>query len=318
MAVLGTRYADLAIEQEALAPLGAELVSGDGASAAAIADVAASADVILAGSRPRFDMEVLAGLRCRGIVRYGIGTDSIDLQAARAQGIAVARVSDYGTEAVAFHTVCLVGALLRRLPEADHGVRTGQWGFAELRPLQLPSVLTAGVIGFGRIGQQVASYLNAWGMRVLAHDEFIDVPTTSTVRPAQLDELLELSDVVTLHVPGTSDGRPLLDSARLASMRAGSVLVNTARGALVDLGALARGLADGRPARAALDVYPVEPPTLAILDEVADRVLFTPHMAWYTEDSERDMREKAVAEAVRLLRGEALREPVVELPESAR
>lgn len=311
VAVLGTRYPDFGIELAAFEGLDIELRSGDGGTQETILEVASTADVVLAGSRPRFDAEVLAGLRCRGIVRYGIGTDTIDLEAAAAHGIAVARVSDYGTEAVAFHAVSLATALLRRLVEADRGVRGGEWGVAGIRPLHQPSGLTAGVIGFGRIGRQVARYLSGLGMTVLAHDEYVEVPTTPEVSPASLEELLSVSDVVTLHAPGAPDGTPLLGAQQLALMRPGSVLVNTSRGSLVDVPGLVAGLATGRPSGAALDVFPSEPPDLTVFDAVADRMIFTPHMAWYTEESEADMRRKAAAEAVRMLRGEALHDPVV-------
>ncbi|MGH9252151.1 MAG: C-terminal binding protein [Acidimicrobiales bacterium] len=311
VAIVGTRYHDLSVEEEVLGPLGVELVTGDGGSAEDILSVAASAAVVLAGSRPRFDDHVLARLDCHGIVRYGIGTDTIDLDAARRHGIAVARVSDYGTEAVAFHAISLVTALLRRLREADRVVRAGEWGVAGLRPLHLPSRLTAGVVGYGRIGRQTATYLRGLGFSLCAYDEYVDVPASDGVEAVSLDELLERSDVVTLHIPGGTDGTPLLDAPRLARMCPGSVLVNTARGSLVDVPALVRALADGRPAAAALDVYPTEPPHVTAFDSVADRVLLTPHMAWYTEESEMDMRRKAAEEAARLLRGEPLRDPVV-------
>ena len=311
VAVLGTRYTDLSVEETALAPLGADLVVGDGGSAEAIVDVAARADVVLAGSQPRFDAAVLDRLSCRGIVRYGIGVDSVDLDAAAARGIAVARVSDYGTEAVAFHAVTLATALLRRVVEADRTVRTGGWGVADLRPLRLPSTLTAGVVGYGRIGRQAAAYFRGLGMQVLAHDEHVDVPAGDGLSPASLDELLAGSDVVSLHAPGAADGAPLLDADRLATMRAGSILVNTARGSLVDTEALVDALSAGRLAAAALDVFTTEPPHLGVFEPVADRLLLTPHMAWYTEESELDMRRKAADEAVRLLRGEPLRDPIV-------
>lgn len=312
VAILGTRYPDFTIEEETLRPLGVSLVSGDGESADAIVEVAQDAAVILAGSRPRFDADVLARLSCRGIVRYGIGTDSIDLEAARREGIAVARVSDYGTEAVAFHAVSLAVAQLRRLAEADRAIRSGGWGFAELRPLHQPSEIRVGVVGYGRIGRRAARYFQGLGMRVGAHDAYADVPAHDEVEAMGLDLLLETSDVVSLHAPGNHDGRPLLDAASLGRMRPGSVLVNTARGSLVDLKALVEGLRVGRPARAALDVYPQEPFDLTVLEDVGDRVLLTPHMAWYTEESEMDMRRKAAAETVRLLSGEPLADPVVE------
>jgi D-3-phosphoglycerate dehydrogenase len=202
-------------------------------------------------------------------------------------------------------------ALFRRLPEADAALRGGAWGVAGLRPLHLPSASVAGVVGYGRIGRQAAAYLRGLGFSVVAHDEYVDVPAGDGVRSASLDEVLETSDLVTLHAPGDPSGRPLLDADRLARMKPGSVLVNTSRGSLVDLPALLDGLAAGRPRFAALDVFPTEPVDASVFEPVSDRVLLTPHMAWYTEESEADMRRKAAAEAARLLRGEQLREPVV-------
>lgn len=311
VAILGTRYADFAIEEQTLAPLGVSLVSGDGGSEEEIVEAAKEAAVVLAGSRPRFDASVLERLTCRGIVRYGVGTDSIDLQAARRYGIAVARVSDYGAEAVAFHAVSMALAQLRRLPEADRTVRSGAWGFAELRPLHEPSRLVAGVVGYGRIGRRTAACMRALGMRVCAYDPNVAIPETESLASGDVLELLRSSDVVLLHTPATEDGSPLLDASALGHMRPGSVLVNTARGSLVDLPALVAGLREGRPARAALDVYPEEPPDPAVFADVGDRVLLTPHMAWYTEESETDMRRKAAAEAARLLSGQPLADPVV-------
>jgi D-3-phosphoglycerate dehydrogenase len=310
VAILGTRYQDFSIEQGVLAPLDVRLVSGDGGSPEAIWQVAAGAAVVLAGSRPRFSDEVLAGLSCRGIVRYGVGVDSVDLDAARRRGIAVARVSDYGAEAVAFHAVSMAVAQLRRLAEADRAVKAGSWGFAELRPMHEPGGLVAGIVGYGRIGRRATAFLRGLGMRVVAHDPYVDIPDVPAL---DLFDLLRTSDVVLLHAPGSSDGGPLLDAAALAHMRRGSVLVNAARGSLVDLPALAAALRRGRPGRAALDVYPEEPPDLAVFAGVADRVLLTPHMAWYTVESETDLRRKAAAEAARMLRGEPLADPVVQV-----
>lgn len=312
VAILGTRYEDFSIEEDVLSSLDVELVEGAGASAEDIVAVAADAAVVLAGSRPRFDAAVLGQLRCAGIVRYGIGTDAIDLDAAKQHGIAVARVSDYGTEAVAFHAVSMAMAAVRRLPQADRLLRDGGWGVADVRPLHLPSTMTAGIVGYGRIGRQASKYLTALGFSVLAFDEYVDVRRDDSAVAVSFEELLERSDIVTLHAPGDSSGRPLLAAAELARMKPGSVLINTARGSLIDVGALIDGLRAGRPAFAGLDVFASEPADAGVFEPVADRVLLTPHMAWYTEESEADMRRKAAAEAARLLRGEPLVDPVVE------
>ncbi|MFA9444271.1 NAD(P)-dependent oxidoreductase [Egicoccus sp. AB-alg6-2] len=312
VAVLGTRYPDLSIEEAVLADHDVRLVTGDGADADAILAVAGEAELILCGSRPRFDAEVLARLSCRGIVRYGIGTDSIDLDAAREQGIWVARVSDYGTEAVAVHALALAMSGFRRVVASDRWVRAGNWGFDHLRPLHLPSASAAAVVGYGRIGRYAAGLFAGIGFRVLVHDPFVSEVAEGHEQVADLHDLLAAADVVSLHVPGNADGTPLLGAAELANCRPGSVLVNTARGSLIDPDALVTALRTGRPAVAALDVHAQEPVDASRFDAVADQVVLTPHTAWYSEESEADMRQKAARAAEALLRGERPDDVVVD------
>lgn len=311
VAIVGTRFEDFRIEEEVLGPLGATFVDGGGATADELLATAADADVVLAGSAPRFDARVIAELSATAIVRYGIGIDKIDVDAAREHGKWVVRITDYGTDAVATHAVTLALAGVRRLVAADGTVRRGSWGFAELRPLHLPSAQTAGVVGFGRIGRRTAQLLVGLGFDVVAYDPFTEVTDPAVRALGSLEELLAAADVVSLHAPAAPSGAPLLDADRLARMRHGSVLVNTARGALVDLDALVAGLATGRPGHAALDVFPSEPPDVTVFDEVADRVTLTPHMAWYTAQSEADVRRKAALEARRILEGHQPVEAVV-------
>lgn len=311
VAILGTRYPDFAVETEIL---GSEvtIVSATGASPDEIVETTRGAQVILAGSIPRFDRGVIERLDgCRAIVRSGIGVDSIDLVAAREAGIWVAYVPDYGTEAVAQHTLALALAATRRLGETDRLVKRGDWGFADLRPLHLPGSMTAGVVGYGRIGKRVAELLAAVGFeRILAHDPYAH-PTGTTVEFVGLTDLLSRSDVVCLHAPGPADGRPLLGTAQLACLKPGSVLVNASRGNLVDVEALAVALHGGAPRIAALDVFEPEPPDLAPFDGVVDRLILSPHMAWYTEESQADLRRKSAEEAKRLLAGSPPLHPIV-------
>lgn len=308
VAVLGTRYPDLSVEESVLGPLGAEIVAGDGASSDAIVEQAGDADVILAGSGPRFDADTLDRLRAKAIVRYGVGTESIDLAAASRRGMWVAYVPDYGTEAVSFHALSLALAAARKLIAADARVRSGKWGFADLRPLHLPSALTASVVGLGRIGARMATLLQAVGYEVVAHDPYVATPPDG-VTLVPLAEALAC-DVVSLHAPGRSDGTPLLGAPELGAMKDGAILVNTSRGSLVDQRALVEALKTGRPGMAALDVFDSEPPAADLFAEVADRVVLSPHMAWYSEESERDLRNKAANEAARVLRGDPPENPV--------
>jgi D-3-phosphoglycerate dehydrogenase len=317
VAILGTRYPDLTIEEAVLHPLGAVLVSAPGRSEDEIVATAEGASVILAGSSPRFTRSVLERLHgCLGIVRAGIGVDSVDLAAAAHLDMWVVNVPDYGTEAVAQHTLAMALAATRRLGEADSIVKRGGWGFATLRPLHAPGMLTAGVVGFGRIGRRVAGLLLSVGYgRLLAHDPLSE-PDAHRVEPASLSQLLAESDLVCLHAPPPAVGMPMLGSAELGLMKPNSVLVNCARGSLIDQGALAAALWAGAPGLAALDVFEPEPPDLSIFQTVTDRLLLSPHMAWYTEESEADLRRQSAEEAKRILTGEAPLHPVVKRKEA--
>ena len=303
VAILGTRWTDFSIEREVLASLSVEIHSGEGSSAEEVVEAAGDADVILAGSSPHFDAATLDRLICRGIVRYGVGTDSIDLGAAAERGMWVAYVPDYGTEAVSLHAVALILAALRRLIEADYLVKQGGWGLDHLRPLHAPSGLTAGVIGFGRIGSATASHLSSLGFRVLAYDPYTSVP--EGLGSASIDRLLREADIVSLHAPLHAGSEPLIGRPELEKMKSGAVLVNTARGSLIDDTALVEGLAKGTPGIAALDVYANEPPNISLFEPVIDRMILTPHMAWYTEESEAELRRRAAEEARRILFGES-------------
>ena len=305
VAILGARYADTAVEEAVLRPRGVRVVAGDGATSDDIVRQAEGATVVLAGANPRFDAHVIGRLSCRGIVRYGVGVDSVDLEAAGRAGMWVAYVPDYGTDAVALHAVALLFAALRRLVAADASVKAGDWGIGDdLRPLHAPKAITVGVVGLGRIGRRVAELLAPFGFGLLGHDAYVDVASIGLhLRKASLHEIVTASDAITLHVPGVGDGRPLLGRAELERLKPGAVVVNTARGSLIDEDALIEGLSKGVPAVAALDVFRSEPPAERFA-QVAHRVILTPHMAWYTEESELDLRTKAAQEALRIVEGE--------------
>ena len=315
VAILGTRYPDFVIEEGVLA--GVDIVAGPGATPDEIVEIAGDADVILIGSLPRFTGEVLHRLTCRALVRSGIGVDNVDLEVARALGYTVAYVPDYGTEAVAQHTLALALAANRRLGEADRLVRQGDWGFASLRPLHLPSALTVGVVGFGRIGRRTAELLHAVGFgRIVVHDAYI-TPDVDWAEQMSLEELLSVSDLVTLHAPGPQGGGALIGADEIGRMKPGSAIVNTARGSLIDPTALAAGLAVGAPTVAALDVFSPEPPDLSPYEGVIDRMILTPHAAWYTEESQADLRRKSAEEAARMLAGQTPLNAVIQPQEES-
>jgi phosphoglycerate dehydrogenase-like enzyme len=247
-----------------------------------------------------FDASVFgAAPRLRTIARVGVGTDSIDLEAATAAGVVVTTTPGLNQETTADHAVALLLAALRRLPEHDASVRRGEWSRAgALTPWDVHGT-TVGLVGCGAIGRKVARRLAGFGVRLLVCD-----PAAPAVGPWELVDLptlLERADAISLHLPLTRGTRGLIDARRLAAMRPTAVLVNTSRGGLVDEGALQRALADGRLRAAALDVFadePAVPPGLAALPNV----ILTPHIAGLSERSIARMTERATQHVIDVLR----------------
>ena len=248
--------------------------------------------------------------RCRLVVRYGVGVDNVDLQAATERGVWVANVPDYGRDEVADHTLALAMALLRGVVALDRSVRDGTWDLEPARPLRRLATLTWGVVGCGAIGTAVARRAAGLGMRVLGHD----LPTVRSEAPIQrvpLEELLEEADLVSLHAALTPDTRHLVGAAALARMRPTAHLVNTARGGLVEEAALLAALDAGALAGAALDVLEHEPPgELGWKLARHPRVVATPHAAWYSEEAFHTLKSEVAREALRVLEGGAPRSPV--------
>lgn len=260
------------------------------------------ADYVILWHRVSFDAAYFAkttGLR--GVVCASVGYDHVDVAAARAAGVPLFHVPHYGTEEVADHTMALMLALVRRIPALERHVHGGAWdwraiGVGGVRRLR---GATCGVIGLGRIGMAVAQRARAFGMHVVFHDPYNHPGVEKSLgveRVPDLEELLRRSDVVTVHVPLTARTRHLLGPRELGLMKPGSILVNTARGAVVDSAALSGALRSGRPALAGLDVVEGEPQIPAWLAD-HPQTLLTPHVAFYAAESLAELRTRA-AEAV--------------------
>jgi D-3-phosphoglycerate dehydrogenase / 2-oxoglutarate reductase len=288
-------------ERRMLAEVDADLVVADG-TRQGVASMAADADALLNTYLP-IDEDLLAQLtRCRIVARYGIGVDNIDLRAAARRGITVTNVPDYSVEEVAAHALAMILALLRRLPTADALVRDGTWSIDPLRPIRRISGLTFGLVGYGRISRRLGASIAALGGRLVAHDPYLR-PGDGLPPLVSLDELLEMSDVVSIHAPATAETRGLFDAARLARMRRGTILVNTSRGPLVVLSALMGALRSGHLGGAGLDVFEHEPPDPGDLANVPG-LLLSPHMAYYSEESLAESQRKAATQVVKVLTGQ--------------
>jgi D-3-phosphoglycerate dehydrogenase len=244
--------------------------------------------------------------RCRIVARYGVGVDTIDLKAAAELGIVVSNVPDYGTHEVSDHALALMLCLTRKIPMANGQVKRGQWDFRLMHPVRRLQVQTLGIIGLGRIGRTMAHKSHAIGLRILGHDPYVtpsDLPDYVTL--TGLGELLRQSDIVSVHCPLTEETRHLLNEKRLRLMKPGACLVNTARGHIVDETALERALTEKRLAGAAMDVLASEPGPATHPLFRHENFLCTPHMAWHSEESARELKRKAAEEVRRVLLGEA-------------
>jgi phosphoglycerate dehydrogenase-like enzyme len=259
-----------------------------------------------------FDAHVLAASPdLRVIARVGVGVDSIDVDAATVHGVAVTITPGANEATVADHTVGLMLAALRRVCEHDGAVRRGQWHRTGEHTPWLLSGSTVGLVGFGHIGRTVARRLAGFEVRVLATDPI--APRDAAVEAVSLDQLLALCDVVSLHVPLQPGTRGLIGARELALMPSHAVLVNTARGGIVDEDALVRALERGRLRAAALDVFEAEPPRASRLLSLPNVVL-SPHNAGLSIPSIEEMTRRATSSVIEVLRGtvpEHLANPLV-------
>ena len=307
IAILGTRFGAPTIEESELATFSPEFVLDAAASGDDLVTAAKDCVAILAGAPPRFTRDVLAQLpSIKTIVRYGVGIESIDLEAATEHGIIVANVPDYATEEVSLHAVSLILAGVRKLFTAHHAIKNGTWQVATVRPLFSTENQTAGIIGFGKIGQAVARKLKPFGFTLLTYDPYASSEALAEhgVTSVELSQLLQESDVISLNAPLTDTTRHIINADALKQMKPTAFIVNTGRGGLIDDMALAAALEAGEIGGAGLDVLETEPipsdhPLLK-----SDKVILTPHMAWYTDQAAQRMRQLACQEVARVLNGE--------------
>jgi D-3-phosphoglycerate dehydrogenase len=264
-----------------------------------------AAHALLVRSETKVTGELLAQAPLlRVIGRAGIGVDNIDLEAATQRGIAVLNTPGGNTISAAEHTVGLLLALVRRIPWADQSMRAGAWDRQKFQGVEL-SGKTLGVVGLGRIGAHVATIARSFGMLVVAHDPFLPEARAHElqVRLLPLDDLLKRADVVTLHLPLTDETRHLIDRRRLGLMKKSAVLINAARGGLVDEAALLGALEAEQLAGAAIDVFDTEPLPAESPLRGADRVILTPHLGAATVEAQ----ERVGHEICRLVRDALLK-----------
>jgi D-3-phosphoglycerate dehydrogenase len=301
------KFPDLALEQAAAEHAGCDLIGHHCESEAELKAAVTDADAVIT-QFARLSAPVLAAMtRARAIVRYGIGVDNVDLDAARQHGIPVANIPDYCIDEVADHTLSFILAMTRQVVTHTADLRSGHWRLAV--PVSGMKVLrdqTVGLVGFGRIGREVAARLLAFKCRVLVYDPM--VPEAEIQRlgalSVPLTQLLAESDIVSLHCPSTPATRHIIGPAALAAMKPSALLVNVARGDLVDTHALLDALQSGHLGAAALDVFDPEPLPLEHALRTLPNVVIAPHIASVSVTAVQALRQGAIARAVAAVRGQ--------------
>ena len=292
-------------EESVAAAEGIELVRAECRTEADVIRAAQGADGLIVQYAPitRAVFESLPALRV--VARYGVGVDTVDVEAATEFGVAVCNVPDYGTEDVSDHALALALSLARGVVGLDRAMRGGNYSLAPVQPLHRVAGRVFGVVGLGLIGAATARKARGVGYRTIGFDPLYEPGTTTQdgTEVVDFDELISRADVVSLHVPLNTHTRHLVNADVLEAMKPGAVLVNTCRGGVVDTEALIEALRSGGIRGAALDVFEQEPlPQDSPLLELPNTVL-TPHAAWYSEESQIELKRRTAQNAADVLAG---------------
>lgn len=303
--ILNAYYPEYSIEHAILDPLGVEVVVEEPGKDDVDAIIAAVKDASAIITREtEIDARIIDELEnCKAIVRYGIGVDNFDLEAAKAKGIYVANTPTYGCDAVAEQAVALMFGSMRRIATRDADVRAGKWDIGNAEVMYGFGGKTLGVVGLGRIARAFMKKASGLGWaRVLGYDPYVE--QLEGVELVDLDTLFAEADVISLHSPLTPETHHMVDAARLAMMKPNAVLVNTSRGGLIDTQALADALQAGKILGAGIDVFEEEPPAADNPLFACRNAVLSDHTGWYSVESLENLHRMAAEEVARVLNGE--------------
>ena len=311
VAVTDSVFPDLDPAREVLSRIGADLQLAKEPKPEAILQVARGADAVLT-TYAKLTADLITKMtRCQIISRFGIGVDNVDIVSATKSAIVVTRVPDYCLDEVSDHVMALLMSIVRKIPFINARTQSGVWQMREVVPIYRIRGAVLGLVGFGRIPQLLAPKAQAFGMRVVTHDPHVrpDAFSRAGVESVEFDYLVKISDYISVHTPLIPATYHLFNPDVLCRMKPTAYLINTARGPIVDEEALAHALDRKQLAGAALDVMEKEPPDSSLLFG-RENVIITPHMSFYSEESLVDLQTKAAEEVVRVLSGQAPRNPV--------
>jgi D-3-phosphoglycerate dehydrogenase / 2-oxoglutarate reductase len=306
IAVTDSVFPSLDPAMKALARVDPEMRMSKSTGADDILAVAGDADAILV-TYAKLPAELLQQLtRCKAIGRFGLGVDNIDVPAATARGIVVTYVPDYCMQEVSDHAMALLLALARKVPFSNKLVQAGRWEMPAVAPLRRLEGQVLGLIGFGNIPRALAPKAKAFGLKVVAYDPYAarDVFASAGVESVSFDDLLARSDFISVHAPLLPATRGLVNAAAFAKMKKGALIVNTARGPLIDEPALIAALDSGHLGGAALDVVTTEPLAKDSPLIGRDNVILTPHTAFYSIEALEELQTKCASDVARVLSGE--------------
>jgi D-3-phosphoglycerate dehydrogenase len=306
IAVTDSPFPSLGPAKAALARVDPELRMAKSPSADDILAVARDADAVLV-TYAKLPGDLLRQLtRCKAIGRFGLGVDNIDVPAAAELGITVTYVPDYCMHEVSDHAMALLLALARKIPLSNVLAQGGRWEMPAVVPIHRLTGRVLGLVGFGNIPRALAPKAKAFGLRVVTHDPYVSQQTLAAagVEGMSFDALLETSDFVSVHAPLLPATRGLFNAEVFRKMKKGAVLINTARGPLVDEDALVAALDSGQLGGAALDVVAVEPLPKDSKLVGRDNVILTPHTAFYSVEALDELQTKCAADVARVLSGE--------------
>jgi D-3-phosphoglycerate dehydrogenase len=306
IAVTDSPFPSLDPAMTALARLNPELRMARSASIPDILEVAKDADAVLV-TYAKLPRELLQELRrCKAIGRFGLGVDNIDIKAAAEHGITVTYVPDYCMQEVSDHAMALLLALARKIPLSNKLVQAGRWEMPAVAPIHRLAGRVLGLVGFGNIPRALVPKAKAFGLRIIAHDPFVSPSTFAGagVEQATFEQLLAVSDFLSIHAPLTPATRGMFNAAVFGRMKKGAMLINSARGPLVDEPALIDALDAGHVGGAALDVVEAEPLPADSRLLGRDNVILTPHTGFYSVEALEELQTKCASDVARVLSGE--------------
>ena len=298
-------WPNIDIESEVLRAAGVEPVVAPNGEEDTLAALAADADIIMFCFAQVTAKVLDAATKCKVASRYGIGVDNIDIPRATELGIVVTNVPDYCIDEVTDHALGMIIALNRRFIPHDRAVKSGGWSDVVLdQPMHRTRGATLGILGYGRIGRALANKAQGFGMAIIAYDPMLEpgqnIDGTDILT---FDEVLSQSDFISVHTPLTPETEGMIGDKELATMKQGSIIVNCARGGIIQEQALADALAIGHIAGAGLDVLEPAPPPNDHPLLSAENVIITPHTAFSSQASTAELERRTAEEAVRVLNG---------------